>query len=278
MTPNLRRALQNKECSRGMDDIDTAVQKVRAARDFGAVGRICRGFASELGFPHFVVVYRDPQPIDRPRQLVLNGYPPTWIEHYDRVGYLLIDPVVRRAGESVTPFFWDSLDSSSPQVARMFAEAAHHGLRDGLSVSVFGPHGSCLFFCLARAERVSRNADARYRLASAALVLAGELHEAVSQMLSRPETATSTANTSDLALTARESQCLGYAAQGMKTTDIAKAMRISERTVYFHMDRVFTKLDVKSRSAAVAKANLLGVIRPKIYPQQIHQSDLVLLV
>lgn len=62
-------------------------------------------------------------------------------------------------------------------------------------------------------------------------------------------------------LTHRELQLLRWVAQGATNADMAKWMGVSERTVKGYMARVFDKLEVSSRSAAVAAAMRTGILR-----------------
>ncbi len=62
-------------------------------------------------------------------------------------------------------------------------------------------------------------------------------------------------------LSAREIQLLRWIARGMTNADIARASGVSERTVKGYVARVFDKLEVGTRSAAVAAAIRLGVLR-----------------
>jgi DNA-binding NarL/FixJ family response regulator len=56
------------------------------------------------------------------------------------------------------------------------------------------------------------------------------------------------------ALSARESEVLRLVARGLTNADIAKQLYISEATVKTHLLRVFNKLDVTDRTAAVTTA------------------------
>ena len=55
-------------------------------------------------------------------------------------------------------------------------------------------------------------------------------------------------------LTAREVEVLALVAGGRTNRDIATALGISEHTVARHLNNIFAKLDVTSRSAATAYA------------------------
>ncbi|HJQ39011.1 MAG TPA: response regulator transcription factor [Thermoanaerobaculia bacterium] len=63
------------------------------------------------------------------------------------------------------------------------------------------------------------------------------------------------------ALTPREAEVLRLAARGMSNKEIAADLRIWLQTVKSHLHNVYTRLGVRTRRAAVAKALRLGLIR-----------------
>lgn len=62
------------------------------------------------------------------------------------------------------------------------------------------------------------------------------------------------------ALTPRERAVLEQLARGLGNKQIAAALRISERTVKFHVSSVFTKLGATNRTEAVTRAAQAGLI------------------
>ncbi len=62
-------------------------------------------------------------------------------------------------------------------------------------------------------------------------------------------------------LTPREAEVLRLAARGMSNKEIAADLRIWLQTVKSHLHNVYTRLGVRTRRAAVAKALRLGLIR-----------------
>ena len=62
-------------------------------------------------------------------------------------------------------------------------------------------------------------------------------------------------------LSEREVEVLRHVAIGETSKEIAKALDISERTVNWHIERVFSKLHVGSRAEAVALAMEKGILR-----------------
>ena len=64
-----------------------------------------------------------------------------------------------------------------------------------------------------------------------------------------------------VALSRREIEVLERVAAGRSNSQIAEALFVSEATVKSHLVHVFSKLDVTSRTGAVAKARELGILR-----------------
>ncbi|GAA1835546.1 response regulator transcription factor [Agromyces salentinus] len=69
------------------------------------------------------------------------------------------------------------------------------------------------------------------------------------------------ANTGIERLTGREVEVLQLVANGNSNREVGKALFLSEATVKSHLVHIFAKLEVGSRTAAVARARDLGVIR-----------------
>ena len=63
------------------------------------------------------------------------------------------------------------------------------------------------------------------------------------------------------ALTSRELDVLHHAAEGLSNAEIAAALHVTEATVKSHLAHVYTKLEVRSRGAAVAAARSRGILR-----------------
>ncbi|SOD70503.1 LuxR family two component transcriptional regulator [Jatrophihabitans sp. GAS493] len=68
-------------------------------------------------------------------------------------------------------------------------------------------------------------------------------------------------------LTARENDVLLAIGQGLSNSEIADALHISELTVKSHIGRIFTKLDLRDRAAAIVYAYdhaIVGAKRPNL--------------
>lgn len=63
------------------------------------------------------------------------------------------------------------------------------------------------------------------------------------------------------ALSSREIEVLGLVADGLSNQDISKRLFLSQATVKSHLVHIYDKLDVDSRTSAVAAARSRGLIR-----------------
>ena len=61
-------------------------------------------------------------------------------------------------------------------------------------------------------------------------------------------------------LTPKQKEVLGYLAMGLQNKEIAKAMNLSVSTVKLHVSGILLRLDVHTRTAALVKAQKLGLI------------------
>jgi DNA-binding CsgD family transcriptional regulator len=80
----------------------------------------------------------------------------------------------------------------------------------------------------------------------------------VPQLLERFETIAETRISDAFGLTRRETEVLSWVAQGKSNFDIATILGASPRTVQKHLERIFQKLGVETRTAAAAKMLHLG--------------------
>lgn len=64
-------------------------------------------------------------------------------------------------------------------------------------------------------------------------------------------------------LTEHEIRILRLVAHGLTNKQIAGFLKIKERTVEFHLSQIFQRLEVSSRTAAVLKAERLGLLNKR---------------
>jgi DNA-binding CsgD family transcriptional regulator len=228
------------------------------AKSIEELTELCRFHCRQLGFDHFIYALRVPTFFADSRLVLINGYPENWVEHYFEQDFNKSDPVLAYCAKHIVPIQWhDFALEPLSRAERVMIEAAEFGLKTGISMPVHSPHGELgvLSFALNRddngAKELTEQAKPYIQL------LAAHLHEAVRRVFGLIE------NDGKLQLTLREQECLRWAADGKTSWEIAQLLRMSERTVNFHLNNAMLKLDVTNRSHAVAKATLQGLIHPK---------------
>lgn len=184
---------------------------------------------------------------------ILNvSYHPDWIDRYLKNGYADVDPVLLTHVKTFRATFWsNSFKTARSEKEKEFVEEARgFGLATGITAGAFDSHrrvGS--FFSFAGGVTAD---NARY-LAVLDLI-SHYLHHALLKTVSA--IAGSKAGLSD-----REMTVLTWIKNGKTNWEISRILGVSERTVRFHVESIFNKLDATSRTQAVALAIEQGLLR-----------------
>ncbi|MDG2527249.1 helix-turn-helix transcriptional regulator [Caulobacter endophyticus] len=173
---------------------------------------------------------------------------------YRKRGYLAFDLLAERAATAFTPFCWSLADLAAPSARPLARALDAWGVRAGVIApiqdSIAGPafvnfFGSGPFEPLL-ADREIRDGQI--------LLAAARLHAAARTTLPPSSPAEGELN-------AREIHVLRLAAQGLTEMETATELRLSRRGVQFHLSRAGAKLATPNKTAAVARAITLGLIR-----------------
>lgn len=194
----------------------------------------------------------------RSRPFFTTTYPQEWVEHYDRNSYLQIDPVMLDAPSRSAPMFWGTQEhrkTVSPRQKAFLNEAAEAGLRQGSSIPIHAAGGEFGLVSVAidapprQFAALMRNHQHQLHLLSL------YYHAHAAEHFSGSESP-------EISVTSRERECLLWSALGKSSWEISEILKISEATVHFHMQNAMRKLEVYSRSHAIVKAVMLGIITP----------------
>ncbi len=208
--------------------------------------------AGELGFSHCAYGLRAALPFTNPQVAMINDYPTAWQERYAQARYLEIDPTVKHASRSLIPIVWsDAVFKNTPG---LWEEARAAGLCIGWAQSSLDAYGTGGMLTLARqTERLSDAELSGKELRMRWLVTVA--HLAFSRlMLPRFKLAPL------VPLTPRETEILKWAADGKTSSDVSEILAIAESTVRFHTKNAISKLGARNRTAAVARAAVLGLL------------------
>lgn len=211
--------------------------------------------ALELGFERCAYVVRLPLPFAEPSFLTIDNHDPRWRARYREAGYIHVDPIVQHGVRSCRPLVWS--DRVFAQVPALWSEAQSFGLRVGWSQSCFDPEGAVGVLSLARSreeltrrELAAKEPSLRWLVSVAHTVLGAALRKGESTTIAP--------------LSARERQVLRLTADGLTSAQIGKTLGISIDTANFHIKSANRKLKVSNRTAAVARAVVLGLLRHPI--------------
>jgi LuxR family transcriptional regulator len=205
--------------------------------------------ALQLGFDHVAFGFQAPYPVMQPTITLLNNYPTAWQQRYAQAGYLSTDPTVSHGRQSQTPILWN--DHAFASNRALWAEAQDHGIRTGWAQSCLerSGAGSLLTLCrctepLTASELQAKETSMRWLVQVA--------HVSLSRAIFAQE------NPACTALTKREREVLQWSADGKSAQDIADTLNLSKSVIDFHLKNSIQKLNAPNKTAAVARATLMG--------------------
>lgn len=221
-----------------------------------------------FGFPNLVYVFGEQQLLDDRYHYDHSRYwsipPERYNAFYYGRNHHLHDPLVRHCMTSVQPVYWHQpgfYDGLSRRERLLFEEGTELGVRDGMTYPLHGADprfpGALTVFHHREGDRgflrdLEHHGDVLHLAALYfhTLVLQRYGREAIRERARLPR------------LSPRERECLTWCAAGLASKEIAERLRLSERTVNFHVGNAMRKLAVRSRAEAVARALALRLIEP----------------
>jgi DNA-binding CsgD family transcriptional regulator len=225
-----------------------------AAMSIDGVCGVLQEVATEHGLQYFS--YLQLNGAGRCTRLVAN-YPQEWRKRYEDKLYIHYDPVVAVGRKSRLPFFWNNSSFIQPYrkaQQKVFYEAGNYGINFGYSIPISGKGGECgLFSIVARQEGAL--VDVLSTCAHPVYLLGLQLHDHVLSM-----TADQVRDEPEVHLTARELECLKWAAEGLTTEQIADRLSLSAATVNYHFNKIVFKFAAANRHHAAIKAVRMGLI------------------
>ncbi|MEO5956740.1 MAG: LuxR family transcriptional regulator [Nitrospiraceae bacterium] len=181
---------------------------------------------------------------------VLNvSFPEEWLYLYWKNRYAEVDPVLHALMQSQQTQVWSQVyaNVTSARELEFVETATSFGLTDGVTSGSLDPScGVATFFAFAGGDTAEH---ARY--VKFLDYLGQHLHWALVRAASKASPSTDMCVTT---LSPREVTILNWVKNGKTNWEIAQIIGITERTVRFHIESVFGKLDVSSRTQAVAVA------------------------
>jgi LuxR family transcriptional regulator, quorum-sensing system regulator CviR len=181
--------------------------------------------------------------------VVNASYPDEWLYLYWKNGFAEIDPVFQSALKSPGTQHWHEIyqNMSSEKEQEFITTARQFGLRDGITTGSVDQACGVATFCSFASEEAL---DGK-RLVPLVEYLGAYIHMALLKSVpkSLPQT-----DRCVKGLSSREVTILNWMKNGKTNWEIGKILGVSERTIRFHIESIFSKLEVTSRSQAVATA------------------------
>ncbi|HJP67713.1 MULTISPECIES: LuxR family transcriptional regulator [Nitrobacteraceae] len=183
-----------------------------------------------------------PQKLDGTPRL-MSTYPKEWTSHYLRSHYERIDPVIMQALRDTEPFRWGIGSTErylSPAQKRLLDEASQYGIRLGFTVPIHDGHGPVAAVTFAgnqREAQFERFVTSNPRMLQ---LMAMFFHSHVRRKLA------SDLRVDGAALSAREFECLEWAARGKSAWDIGRILGISHHTAISYLNNAKAKLGVRT--------------------------------
>ena len=214
-----------------------------------------------MGFKFFLLCTCCPQ-LDGFEEVRVDNCPPAWLERSsERKCAGALDPLHRRALQEETPVLWRDWIEHYPDY---FVAARKFGLITGVTHPVHGPLGnrSSMSF-IKGVGGIQAEREILMSLAECQLV-ACYAHRAVARIVENGLDASTSARPQALApaLTARERECLSWAATGKTAAEVAATLALSEATIIYHLAKARRKLAAENSRHAITKAISLKLIAP----------------
>lgn len=214
----------------------------------GSVGTRFQKFAEQVGFTS-VACLKIPDPGEPLENcLHMSTRPQAWVDRYIDKDYVRVDPLVQEVFRATGSFRWIDImnrPASDPVVDQIRSERAEFGLHDGLVVPIYESKGYAGLVSLAGEGEVTPALKSTLTMAS--VFLHNRLVTLAREKL-----------LPDDLLTAREIECLTWAAEGKSDWEIGQILKISSKTVNYHIENTKRKFGVPTRVQAIVYAFRYG--------------------
>ncbi|GJD90922.1 HTH-type quorum sensing-dependent transcriptional regulator RpaR [Methylobacterium hispanicum] len=257
-----------------LQDLDDAMTAVEGAGSIQALGDIMQSAVGKAGFESFTFV--NGATVASTSESILMTVSKEWQSTYFAEGFLDVDPCVKRALTSNSPFMWSDIVLPEPDGPRLSGSrrtmdaARDHGYLDGLVLPLHlvdakgSPYRSLCSFYWKENELLLPDVSRRYGHYFRMMALLWE------QKLQDLSPGLSTLNVGNFAiienarstkaLSGRERDVLSWAARGKTASETATILGLSIETVQHHLKKAQQKLTAANKTHAVAIAVHRGIV------------------
>ncbi len=232
------------------------LNQIKTAETFDALSDICWKYANGNGVSMATYCHLPPPGASDYAPMYTafeKGYPKGWAEKYYSERLYNIDPIPKYVVKRAEPCWWSDI-INAPEIGadgkKFMLMGLDYGIKEGLSIPVFGPNG--------RNATVGLGFDA-YQVRISPLTLAyfqsmAQLgHHHYCRLLNNK-------HKEDIKLSDREQEILNWVVKGKSNSVIAEIIGVSSYTVDTYLKRIFSKLGVSSRITAALRGMSIGLV------------------
>jgi LuxR family transcriptional regulator, quorum-sensing system regulator BjaR1 len=225
------------------------IRKLAEAREPEAVRTVFINAMTSCGFVTLAAGEMDMEDARR-SSFIINTWPQSWLEYYDREKVVEYDPIVPKLQAGEGSFCWSELSFKTPRQIALMSEARSRGWVDGLVIPI--PRGGSILGLISLvADRPVPAGDSRRQIEMFAVLayerLSGLMHGARSEG-------------NNAGLSRREMDCLALVAMGCGDAEAGQALGIAVSTAHGYVESAKRKLGASTRAQAVSIAAALGLI------------------
>lgn len=199
----------------------------------------------KFGMACFLVGDATQPKVKRSDRLWATTWPHDWLERWKSRNYITVDPVLNQLLLRNEIVRWrDARRADDIAGRRVLDEAGDFGLKDGLTLPVYGRDGLLIGITLGT-DRYDLSRQAETCLHMASIYFHSKLEQLRDGQTFRfPEPR----------MTPRERECLSWVAAGKTDWEISQILSIAEQTVHEYVQNALIKLKAATRAQAVATA------------------------
>jgi LuxR family quorum sensing-dependent transcriptional regulator len=201
---------------------------------------------SRFGFEHFIFSGLPDRDQTVEKIVFAHNWPKAWFDLYVRENYIAVDPVARWSRHSAEPFEWSEAPydrDAEPRACEVMTRAADVRMANGYCIPIrnAGEQQACL-------SMSGVDLDLSPRTHTAIRLMGTYAFERIRQLSALP------VEPRRDPLTEREREVLTWTALGKTSSEVAKVLKLSKRTVDEYSVRAARKLRAQNKTHAVVVA------------------------
>lgn len=260
----------------GWGDTASTIESIEASIDLDTLKEVFQSFVSRFGFAHFTAIDISLAAASDP--VLLTTIPEQWDRDYRSNDFVDVDPVIPHAKRLNGDFRWSETPigrvphGRDARLMQLLECTQDHGYEDGWVVPLhyrdrIGAYRSAVvtLFWQNPAYELSRlAAEQRHEINFVLIYFIQRLIDLLNDSDSRPSESLEPqrADAEPIRLSERERDVLTWAARGKSIPETAQILGIADETARQYMKQCLIKLDAVSKTHAVTKAIMLGLITP----------------